>query len=287
MIKCNTKQINFSPIKSKRIEYSFTGGNITSDGGVILLRQVDKKLKLTEQATDCIPDKRNPNYVTYSTLEMLRQRVYGIALGYEDLNDHDKLKDDGAIQTAIDFEHPLASSPILCRFENRADREAAVKISRILVESFKKPPQELILDFDATDYPVHGNQEGKFYHGYYRKDCFLPLHVFCGSHLLVSYLRRSSEDQAKHSWTVLSLLVKRLRQVWPDCSIIFRADSGFCRHKIFDWCEKNQVDFVVGIAGNKCLKREITETMNEAEKRFKETQEKQRLFTSFLYAAKS
>ncbi len=152
---------------------------------------------------------------------------------------------------------------------------------------FKKPPQELILDCDATDDPVHGNREGKFYHGYYRKDCFLPLHVFCGSHLLVSYLRRSSEDQAKHSWAVLSLLVKRLRQAWPGCSIIFRADSGFCRHKIFDWCEKNQVDFVVGIAGNKRLKKEISGTMDEAEKRFKETQEKQRLFTSFLYAAKS
>lgn len=291
MTNCNTKAVGFSSLKSKKVQCSFSGGKITSDGGVILLREVDKKLQLTENITKFIPDNRNQSYITHSVLQMLRQRIYGIALGYEDLNDHDSLRHDGAIQLAVGFEHSLASSPTLCRFENQADRKTAVEINRILVEqfiaSFKTPPKELILDFDATDDPIHGNQEGKYYHGYYKHDCFLPLHVFCGKQLLVSYLRRSSEDQAQHAWAILSLLVKRLRKEWPDCLIIFRGDSGFCRHKIFNWCEKNRVDFVVGIGGNKRLKSTLKETMDEAERLFEATNEKQRLFTSFHYAAKS
>lgn len=292
MTNCNIKPVEFSPLKSKKVECSFSGGKITSDGGVVFLREIDKKLGLTTKVANIIPEYRNESYITHTILQMVRQRVYGIGLGYEDLNDHDDLRHDGAIQAAVESEQPLGSSPTLCRLENQASsREVAVEINKILVEqfidSFSKPPKELILDFDATDDPVHGNQEGKFYHGYYQKDCFLPLHVFCGSQLLISYLRRSSEDQAKHSWAILSLLVKRFRLQWPNCKIVFRADSGFCRHKIFNWCEKNDVDYVVGIGGNQCLKKLLKKTMEESERLYNQTNEKQRLFNSFSYKAKS
>ena len=291
MTNCSTRTASFSPLKSKKIECDFTGGKITSDAGVLLIREIDKKISLTEKIARLIPDRRNPSYTTHSVLQMVRQRVYGLALGYEDLNDHNELRRDGAIQTAIGFEQELASSPTLCRFENQTNREVAVGINRILVEqfieSFKSAPKELILDFDATDLPVHGHQEGRAFHGYYGHHCFLPLHVFCGDRLLVSYLRKSNQDQAKHAWAILSLLVKRFRQVWPECSIIFRADSGFCRQKILNWCDRNAVDYVVGIVGNSRLREALGEKIEEAEKTFGKTGKKQRLFSSLNYAAKS
>ena len=151
----------------------------------------------------------------------------------------------------------LASSPTLCRWENRADRETAGRMHEVIVEqfiaSFKAAPKELILDFDATDDVVHGNQEGRFFHGYYDHYCFLPLYVFCRNQLLVSYLRPSKIDGAKHAWAILALLVKRLRQVWPQVKIIFRADSGLCRWRMLSWCERNHVGYIVGIAKNKRL----------------------------------
>ena len=153
------------------------------------------------------------------------------------------------------------------------------------ISSHKEPPKELILDFDATDDLIHGNQEGGFYHGYYKNHCFLPLYVFCGKKLLAAYLRTSKKDGARHAWAILSLLVKRFRQEWPDVKIIFRGDSGFSRHKMFDWCEKNNVGYITGIAQNKRLKATMKPLMQKAEIDFEETQEKQRLFTEFHYAA--
>jgi hypothetical protein len=291
MTKCSTKSVSFSRLKSKKVESNFTGGKITSDGGILLLREIDKKIGLTKKIARLIPDYRNQSYTTHSVLQMLRQRVYGLALGYEDLNDHNELRRDGAIQTAIEFEHELASSPTLCRFENQANREIAVAINRSLVDqfiaSFKTAPKKLVLDFDATDLPIHGQQEGRAFHGYYGHHCYLPLHVFCGDRLLVSYLRKSNEDQAKHAWAILSLLVKRFRQVWPECSIIFRADSGFCRQKMLNWCDKNNVDYIIGISGNSRLKLAFEDKIKEAEKAFEETKKKQRLFSSLNYAARS
>ena len=291
MTNCSTKSAQFKPIKSKKIECNFTGGKITSDGGILLLREIDKKISLTEKIASLIPDARNQDYVTHTVLKMLRQRVYGIALGYEDLNDHDELRLDGAIQTAVESDQELASSSTLCRFENQANREIAIGIHHILVEqfiaSFKAAPKELILDFDATDLQIHGDQEGKAFHGYYGHHCFLPLLVFCGDQLLISYLRKSNQDQAKHAWAILSLLVKRFRKIWPECSIIFRADSGFCRQKILNWCDKKGVDYVVGMAGNSRLKTSLGEKMKQAEDSFKETGKKQRFFSSLSYAAKS
>ena len=211
--------IEFSPLKRRKVEAEFSGGEITSDAGPLLLRQADRQLGLLKKVASVVDDRRRQELVQHSLLSMLRQRVYGLALGYEDLNDHQELRKDSAIQTAADQLHWLASAPTLCRMENAVSREDAVAIQRVMIEqfiaSFDKSPRKLILDFDATDDAVHGNQQGRFFHGYYDHYCFLPLYVFCGDQLLVSYLRPSNIDGAKHSWAILALLVKRLRQQWP------------------------------------------------------------------------
>ena len=217
---------------------------------------------------------------------------YAIALGYEDLNDHDVLRQDVALQTAVERDQWLASASTLCRFENRADRETAWRLHEVLLDqfiaSFKRAPKKLILDFDATDDPVHGEQDGRFFHGYYRHYCFLPLYVFCGHQLLVSYLRPSNIDGAKHSWAILSLLVKRLRQVWPKVRIIFRGDGGFCRWKMLRWCDHHhEVGYIIGLAKNKRLNRLTASLQDEAAACFAATGHKVRWFTDFQYAARS
>ena len=222
---------------------------------------------------------------------LVRQRLYAIALGYEDLNDHDGLRQDVALQTAVERDQWLASASTLCRFENRADRGTAWRLHEVLLDqfiaSFKRAPKKLILDFDATDDPVHGEQDGRFFHGYYRHYCFLPLYVFCGHQLLVSYLRPSNIDGAKHSWAILSLLVKRLRQVWPKVRIIFRGDGGFCRWKMLRWCDHHEVGYIIGLAKNKCLNRRTASLQDEAAACFAATGHKVRWFTDFQYAARS
>jgi hypothetical protein len=220
---------------------------------------------------------------------MLRQRIYGLCQGYEDLNDHDSLRTDPLFQTSVGSDKALASSSTLCRLENKADRKLALEIHKIIVEkfieSFPQPPKELILDFDATDDLVHGDQVGRFFHGYYGNYCFLPLYVFCGKQLLVAYLRPSDQDVAKHAGVVLRLLVKRLRQAWPQVNIIVRADSGFCRQTMLNWCDRSNVKYIVGIARNKVLEKHLSPLMDEAKARYEATNEKQKLFTQFEYAA--
>ena len=194
-------------------------------------------------------------------------------------------------QTAVDRDTPLASSPTLCRLENRTDRDTAVQFHKVMVEAFiashKTAPEELVLDFDATDDRVHGQQQGRFFHGYYGNYCFLPLYVFCDEQLLVSYLRPSNIDAAKHSRAVLALLVKRMRQAWPALKIVFRADSGFCRWKTLRWCERHGVGYVVGLAKNKRLNVLSAPLQAQALEKFQSTGEKQRLFCEFEYKAGS
>ena len=292
MTDCTPTQLNFPGFKRRKIQASFSGGHVSSDaGGCLLLQQVDRRLGLLRQVEKVLNDPRRKASCEHSLLSMLRQRVYGLALGYEDLNDHDQLRKDWALQTATERDTELASSATLCRLENRADRENAWAIHRVMFEqftkSFKRPPRELILDFDATDDTVHGNQEGRFFHGYYDSYCFLPLYVFCGERLLVSYLRPSKIDGAKHAWAILSFLVKELRKTWPKVKIIFRGDSGFCRHKMLSWCERNEVDYIVGLAKNKRLNAQSQELQEQAKKQFQQTGNKQRLFSAFNYSAKS
>lgn len=289
MTDCNQFALKFPGFKARKVEASFTGGEVTSDGGVLLLSQADRKLGLTTKAARALTDFRRKKSCKHSLLSLLRQRIYGLCLGYEDLNDHDALRKDIAIQTAVKRDRELAGASTLCRWENRSDRETAWAVHEVLVqqfvESFKRAPRKLVLDFDATDDAVHGAQEGRFFHGYYDHYCFLPLYVFCGERLLAAYLRPSKIDGARHAWAILALLVKRLRRTWPKVKIIFRGDSGFCRHQMLGWCERNDVGYIVGVAKNKRLRALSMSLMEEAEQRFRETGKKQRMFGEIQYAA--
>ena len=291
MTNCTREILSFPALNRRNIEAEFSGGDITSDGGVLLLRQIDKQLGLMEAINHILHDPREQDQVIHSQLSLLKQRVYGLCLGYEDLNDHQTLRTDPAIQTALNRDDVLASQSTLCRLENRTDRQTMVDIHKVFFEqfiaSFKKPPKELILDFDATDDPTHGSQEHVFYHGYYRHYCFLPLYVFCKGQMLVSYLRPSNIDGAKHSGAILKLLVTALREVWPDVHVIFRGDGGFCRHTMLSWCERYNVSYIVGYTRNKRLEKIIAAALEATQKQFEITKEKQRDFMCFRYGAKS
>ena len=291
MTKCYQRSFEFPRVNRRIVEARFDGGDITSDGGVLLLRQADRLTGLSDSIARALSDPRRQASCDHDVPGLVRQRLYAIALGYEDLNDHDGLRQDVALQTAVERDQWLASASTLCRFENRADRGTAWRLHEVLLDqfiaSFKRAPKKLILDFDATDDPVHGEQDGRFFHGYYRHYCFLPLYVFCGHQLLVSYLRPSNIDGAKHSWAILSLLVKRLRQVWPKVRIIFRGDGGFCRWKMLRWCDHHEVGYIIGLAKNKCLNRLTASLQDEAAACFAATGHKVRWFTDFQYAARS
>lgn len=297
---CNKPIIRFTPLGRRQVQAQFDARAISSDGGVLLLREVDRRLRLMDRVNDLIPDPRDPLHVTHDQRTLVTQRVLGIACGYEDLNDHGSLRNDPLFQLAsgrqqgqgeVDPLRPLASASTLCRLENRIDRKTCVAINKLLVELFIEshptPPQEVVLDFDATDDPVHGQQEGRFFHGYYDQYCFLPLYVFAGSQLLCAYLRPANIDGAKHAWAILALIVRRLRQAWPTVKIVFRGDSGFCRWKMLRWCERHGVDYLVGLAKNKALEKLAEPLMRQAQQQFEQSQQKQRLFGELSYAAGS
>ena len=226
MTVCTTESIEFARCKRRKVVADFGGGEITSDAGVLLLSQADRRLRLTERIASRLIDSRCKAKCDHSIQDMLQQRVYALAQGYEDLNDHITMRKDTALQTAVGRDTALASDSTLCRFENQATGHSCWQISQELVEVFieshQQPPEELILDFDCTDDPVHGEQIGRFFHGYYNSYCFLPLYVFCGRQLLAAYLRPSNIDPARGAWAILKLLSDRLRQVWPKVRIIFR-----------------------------------------------------------------
>lgn len=288
---CNPELFTFPPVKKRAVQAAFDGGDVSSDGGLVAWRQVDRKLGLTKALAQVLPDPREASRTEHSLLSLVRQRVYGLCLGYEDLNDHNTLRHDLCWQSAVEQIKPLASSPTLCRWENWSDRALVWKVHEVIVDqfiaSFTQAPTELVLDFDATDDRVHGQQEKRFFHGYYGDYCFLPLYVFCGEQLLVSYLRPSSIDAARHAWAILKLLVQRLRQAWPKVKIIFRADSGFCRWRMLRWCEKHDVGYVVGLAKNNRVLKKAQPWIEQATAQFAEKKEKQRVFGEVQYAADS
>ena len=286
-----TSKIEFGRLGRRVVEGRFDSGSMTSDAGVMLLGATDRKLDLINAAARCIADPRNPLLIKHDVVDMLRQRVYGLALGWEDLNDHQALRQDVAMQTAVGVDTDIASAPTLCRLEKWADKATAWRLHEVLVEqfiaSFKTAPAELVLDFDATDNPLYGQQEGRFFHGYYDSYCYLPLYVFCGQQLLCAYLRPSRIDGAKHAAAILKLLVTRLRQKWPQVRIVFRGDSGFCRQRIINFCERAGVHYIIGLARNARLQG-ITEFMELAMKdAFEQTGLKQREVGEFVYAAQS
>ena len=291
MTDCSAQRLLFAPFKRRKVEACFDGGDVSGDGGVLLLRQLDRRLGLLDRVAGVLSDPRDPERITHSLASMVKQRVFGLCLGYEDLNDHAGLRCDLLLQTAVDRDRPLASAPTLCRLENRASRAAAWAMHEVIIEqfiaSFEAPPEELVLDFDATDDPLHGCQEGRFFHGYYDGYCYLPLYVFCGEQLLVAYLRPSKIDEAKHAGAVLKLLVKRLRQAWPGVRIVLRGDSAFCRRRILAWCERNAVGYCVGLAKNSRLNA-LTELQRwRLARAFARTQLKQREFAELRYGART
>ena len=285
------EKLTFSPLVRRQIEADFSGGHITSDAGLLLLREVDKQHRLTRRLASVLQDPRTPEMVRHRLDTMVRQRVFGVAAGYEDLNDHEALRFDQALQTAVGQDNDLAGKSTLCRMEQRADRQAMVKAHELLwhhfIEQHDEPPKEIVLDFDGIDIPVHGDQPGKFFNGYYDHHCYFPLYVFCGRHLLVRYLRTSNRSDSRHSWAILALLVRFIRQYWPDTRIVFRGDSGFYRPRILSWCDRNNVDYIVGISKNGRLLKEVDVPMMLVRKAHRQLDEKVAQTFRFQYQAKS
>ena len=269
------------------MEARFDGGAVTSDGGSLLLRQADRRLGLSATVVSRLEDERQPGKTRHRMVDLVRQRVFAIAPGCEDLNDHETLRHDPGIRTAVERDRALASPASLCRFGYRAGRQSAWALHEVLIEtliaSHKVAPKELAPDFDATDDAVHGHQEGRFFHGCHDHHCFLPLHVFAGDHLPVACLRPSKADGALHAWAVPKRLVERLREAWPGVRIVMRADSGFCRWRMMSWCERHDVGSIPGLAGNVRLAALAAPVMAEAA--FHATRHKQRLFTDLVCGA--
>jgi hypothetical protein len=281
----------FGRLGRREIEANFRGGAISSDGGLMLVRQTDRKIGLSGAVAAALSDLRDPSRITHPLRDLVAQRLYGLCCGYEDLNDHDVLRHDPLLQTAVGKVEELASSPTFSRLETRATRADVVALNRVLVEQFiaaqKKVPHELVLDVDASDVPLHGDQERSQFHGYYDHYCYLPLYVFCGQAMLACVLRPSRIDGAKHAAAVIRLIVTRLRQAWPLVRIIVRGDSGFCRQRLIRWCERASVGYAIGVARNLRLHRYVATWEQELEAAFLRDGTKQRMIREFRYAADS
>jgi hypothetical protein len=284
----------FSSTTRRQLVAEFSGGSITSDAGLLLLREADRQIGLLDALDAAIPDPRNPDLIAHPQRTLLAQRVYGIACGYEDLNDHQHLRGDPLWQAATDHPGPddaLASPPTLCRLENRIARAILVRLAGVLVEQFiashATPPEHLTLDLDATDDPIHGEQENRFFHGYYDGYCFLPLYVFCGSQLLVAYLRPANVGADRHAAAILKLLVTRLRQVWPGVRITVRGDSGFARWRLMRWCDSHDARYVLGLARNAVLERAAGAWLDQVRTAYAIDGQSHRVFGTLSYAAKS
>ena len=296
MTQRTTKPVPFSGVQNRKLVAEFTAGHITSDAGLLLLREADKPIGLLDALDAAIPDPRHPLFITHPQRTLLAQRLFGLAAGYEDLNDHDRLRHDPLWQAATN--HPgrdeapaLSSSPTLCRFENRIDRKTLTRLAATLVEqfiaSFASPPEEFVLDFDATDDPIHGDQEKRIFHGYYDHHCFLPLYVTCGSRLLVAYRRPADKGADHRALPILWLLVNRLRRAWPGVRILVRGDGGFCRWKMMQWCDHNDIRYVFGLARNKVLERHSAEWMAQMVEDHRLDGRSHRQFGELSYAAQS
>lgn len=286
-------------LRRQAVQLDFNGGTLTSDGGLVLLREVDRRINLLSRINALIPDPRDPRYTVHDQIEMLTSRIFGIAAGYEDVNDHQQLRHDAAFQVAAGRspsesgnshgEGPLASSSTISRLENRVNAKVCFDLSELLVdlflESYATPPEEIILDYDATDDQVHGEQENRHFNGFYDGYCFLPLYVFCGDHLLVAYLRPGDRGAAHHSRAVTKLLVTKIRERWPNTKIILRGDSAYSNERLMRWCDKNDVGYVFGFQKNSILLGEIACEMTRAHIEHKASGEKAARYMWFRYQA--
>ena len=297
MTECTPERFEFATGGSREMVAEFNGGAISSDGGGVLLQEADKKLKLLSRFSECFLDKRNPLFVQHSVEQLVRQRVYGVALGYEDLNDHEQLRQDPLLRVLAGkrepAKEPLAGKSTLNRMElSMAEANRYKKITfwrdgidellvEVFLESYESAPKEIVLDIDTTDMAIHGQQEGKFYHGYYDHYCYLPLYIFAGDHVLCARLRPSNIGPSVGSVKEIARIVEQIRERWPAVRIIVRGDSGFSHNDLMTWCEQNRVDYVLGLARNKRLEALIADAALEAQKQFASTQLPARIFVEF------
>lgn len=302
MTECTQSTFGFASHFSRQVVAAFDGGTITTDGGGLLLREVDRRLNVLPRLAKCFVDARSPILVKHSVEQLVAQRVYGLALGYEDLNDHEQLRQDPVMRVLAgkqDVEDsPLAGKSTLNRVElstdkpNRYKKVGFVKegidelLVQVFVESYETAPKAITLDVDATDFPLHGKQEGRFFHGYYDSYCYLPLYIFCGDQILCARLRQSNSDAAAGTVAEVERIVKQIRSAWPEVKITLRGDSGFCRNELMSWGEANGVDFVFGLARNQRLRRIIGPQMWEATQQWNQTGKPARVFTEFFYKTK-
>ncbi len=297
MTECRQEVFPFAPHFSRRVEAAFSAGQVSSDGGALLLREVEGKINLLGRLAGCFWDGRMPLLVKHPLAQMLAQRIYGLALGYEDLNDHEQLRHDpllALLSGKRELEEPLAGKSTLNRLElvNRTGRYhkigySAEAIDRLLgdlfIESRTAAPAQVVLDLDATDIPLYGHQPQRFFHGYYDSYCYLPLYIFAGDQLLCARLRAANQDAAAGSVEEVSRIVAQLRARWPEVKIVLRADSGFCREALMAWCEANPVDYLFGMAVNKRLRQIIGRQLHEAKMEHGASGKPARVFAEFSY----
>ncbi len=310
--ECHPAYLDFPLLGPRQVLADFDGGDISTDGGALLLRETERLTGIVRQFAGCFSDHRNPDLTEHPVEHLLAQRVYGLALGYEDLNDHDDLRCDPLLATVVgkddpsgkarprqrDRGKPLAGKSTLNRLELTpvaADKDSRYKkitcrtraVERLFVTLFlqahSRPPERIVLDLDATDDPIHGHQLGRFFHAYYKGYCFLPLYIFCGDHLLLARLRPADIDACAGSVTHIGRIVAQIREAWPEVKIVVRADSGFCREAILRWCEDNGVDYLIGLARNTRLVAAIAAELELARQQFEVTRQPARSFAELSY----
>lgn len=291
MPKCTEAPVGFGRVGRRVIEAAFDGGDIVSDGGVLLLRRVDERIGLTRAAAAVFGDGRRAASITHGVREMLAQRIYGLCCGWQDVSDHNVLRRDLALQTAVGRADELASGPTLSRLETSATSEHAAALSGVLIDRFvavhAKAPRELVLDIDATHVPLHGTQEKSHFHRYYDNYCYLPLYVFAGQDLLACVLRPSSREPASVLSALVKLLAKRLRQAWPHVRLIVRADSGFCRPAALRRFDKWGVHYIIGLQKNSALLDHVALAELALAQQHQDLGGKHRLIGEFDYAART
>lgn len=301
--QCTAEQLEFGCIERRRVVAAFDGGRVTTDAGALLLKRTDEAIGLTDRMSDCFSDRRKPWLVEHSVRTLVGQRLFGLALGYEDLNDHEDLRKDplfgvlvGKLESTRQDCEALAGKSTLNRLElfPRAGQSIYHKIVpdtaaleglfvELFLDAYAQAPSEIVLDLDATDVPLHGGQEGRFFHGYYDHYCYLPLYIFCGRQLLCAKLRPSNIDGSAGAVEEVERIVGQIRARWPTTRIILRADSGFARDGLMSWCESHCVDYVFGLAKNARLKRMIGSELHQAELMCEATGHSSRLFKELVY----
>jgi hypothetical protein len=299
--ECNQKELAFAPHFSRQVSARFSERQLSTEGGALLLRETDRKIGLLARVSKCFSDYRHPGLIEHELGELLAQRIYGLALGYEDLNDHEELRRDPLLALTTGkrkLEEPLAGKSTLNRLELTPagsplhDRYHKITYSTeavdallvdIFLEAHGKAPRQIVLDLDVTDTPLYGQQEDRFFHGYYNEYCYLPLYIFCGEHLLCARQRASNQDASAGSGEEVERIVNQIRRRWPKVRIILRADSGFCREELMAWCEQNRVDYVFGLARNSRLQRKIAAQLQAAKQAQETTGKAARVFAEFSY----